>query len=132
MSLWVGRELPAAGTIECPGCLKLVARRTEWRIVPAEIEPCSLRTRRNGAAGGCGCMCRGSVRRTAASLQRLARRLDGPSRTIALSDDRVPASGHSYNTISSFGVAKVNFLSERTLSCIDSDNAREETRRWRS
>ena len=36
------------------------------------------------------------------------------------------------NTISSFGVAKVNFLSERTLSCIDSDNAREETRRWRS
>jgi hypothetical protein len=36
------------------------------------------------------------------------------------------------NAISSFGVAKVNFLSERTLSCIDSDNAREETRRWRS
>ena len=34
--------------------------------------------------------------------------------------------------ISSFGVAKVNFLSERTLSCIDSDNAREETRKWRS
>ena len=27
--------------------------------------------------------------------------------------------------ISSFGVAKVNFLSERTLSCIDSDNARD-------
>jgi hypothetical protein len=32
-------------------------------------------------------------------------------------------------SISSFGVAKVNFLSERTLSCIDSDNARKETRR---
>jgi hypothetical protein len=30
-------------------------------------------------------------------------------------------------SISSFGVAKVNFFSERTLSCIDSDNAREET-----
>eukprot|EP01047_Picozoa_sp_COSAG01_P057592 COSAG01_NODE_6676_length_3550_cov_35.719791_4_plen_103_part_01 len=40
-------------------------------------------------------------------------------------------SSRLYCSISSFGVAKVNFLSERTLSCIDSDNAREETRRWR-
>jgi hypothetical protein len=61
----------------------------------------------------------------AAAAARLAR---SPRSRAAAGGAPAMQRSHS-NAISSFGVAKVNFLSERTLSCIDSDNAREETRR---
>jgi hypothetical protein len=38
---------------------------------------------------------------------------------------RLTSVNRQCKSISSFGVAKVNFLSEHTLSCIDSDNVEE-------